>query len=460
MAEVQIKVVSGVSSGDIFRFNLDSGSSVKIGRAQDNDVVLDDQAVSRKHAEVRLLENKLVLVDVGSSHGTFHMGFQVPPRDQSGRVLKSGDEFKIGDTIFCVGYNAPKEAQDERPQQGLSAARANLGIKFKNKKILYPLIVLAALALAALLVMPAEKKSALPTQHSDLAVQVPSDAVIGFINAGGGKGQSDQSRADKAVFTLPASDLLVEAEYINEAVLDIKLDEGTIESIDPNTKGWAKLAILIRDSLTGKDRKLVFDNTSYPFKKQQDGQTPKRYGVRSTRATPLSRMPTDTVEQRLATLRTSLDTMDTSAHALFNTIRAAQRLVIELLTHFRVDASLIKISTESTLPSAVELRARIDSLLQGFNNATLSPTQIIKQASALLADLDSELWRRAQSRFIKAKLASQAKNYIDAYDHLVAVKAMIPDESDERWVIAQRLFSDDKIVPKKVRLKPEKYRKN
>ena len=47
--------------------------SLTIGRAQQNDVVLDDpdKMVSRFHAELRVLDGEYVLVDLNSQNGTW-----------------------------------------------------------------------------------------------------------------------------------------------------------------------------------------------------------------------------------------------------------------------------------------------------------------------------------------------------------------------------------------------------
>ena len=48
-----------------------TASSITIGRLPENVLVLREQAVSRKHAEVRLEKGKPTLVDLGSASGTF-----------------------------------------------------------------------------------------------------------------------------------------------------------------------------------------------------------------------------------------------------------------------------------------------------------------------------------------------------------------------------------------------------
>lgn len=48
-----------------------------IGRGVDADIVLDDPGVSRRHAEIHLLDGKLRLVDLGSTNGTYLDGERV-----------------------------------------------------------------------------------------------------------------------------------------------------------------------------------------------------------------------------------------------------------------------------------------------------------------------------------------------------------------------------------------------
>jgi pSer/pThr/pTyr-binding forkhead associated (FHA) protein len=46
-------------------------SITRIGRKLDNDLVIQDTLVSRYHAEIRLEENKFIIVDCDSTGGTF-----------------------------------------------------------------------------------------------------------------------------------------------------------------------------------------------------------------------------------------------------------------------------------------------------------------------------------------------------------------------------------------------------
>jgi two-component system, cell cycle response regulator len=71
-------------------------SPIRIGRDADNEIVLDDPGVSRRHARLERRQQKLVLMDVGSKNGTL-----LNDRELAQTVeLKNGDRIKIGATIF------------------------------------------------------------------------------------------------------------------------------------------------------------------------------------------------------------------------------------------------------------------------------------------------------------------------------------------------------------------------
>jgi diguanylate cyclase (GGDEF)-like protein len=69
---------------------------LRIGRDTSNDVVLDDTEVSRRHARVEARGKSWVLMDVGSTNGTF-----LNDRELEGcEKLRRGDRLKIGSHIF------------------------------------------------------------------------------------------------------------------------------------------------------------------------------------------------------------------------------------------------------------------------------------------------------------------------------------------------------------------------
>jgi hypothetical protein len=68
---------------------------VTIGRMPECDVVLNDQNVSRRHAEVRRQDGDFVVVDLGSTNGTRVNGAGVRERR-----LVDGDEITVGGTTL------------------------------------------------------------------------------------------------------------------------------------------------------------------------------------------------------------------------------------------------------------------------------------------------------------------------------------------------------------------------
>ncbi len=71
---------------------------LKIGKAQSNQIVLDDKEVSDEHVLIYCRDGKILLQDELSASGTFVNGNKIDSRIQ----LKDNDEIKIGKTSFKV----------------------------------------------------------------------------------------------------------------------------------------------------------------------------------------------------------------------------------------------------------------------------------------------------------------------------------------------------------------------
>jgi pSer/pThr/pTyr-binding forkhead associated (FHA) protein len=85
------------------------GKTYTIGRAIDNDVVLTDIAVSRKHFDLRFEDAAWVIVDRGSGNGTVVNG----NLEDNPFMLANGDTIEIGNTVFR--FDQPNAAS--RPQR-------------------------------------------------------------------------------------------------------------------------------------------------------------------------------------------------------------------------------------------------------------------------------------------------------------------------------------------------------
>ncbi|MET9570163.1 FHA domain-containing protein [Streptomyces virginiae] len=88
---------------------LPARTAVRIGRATDNDLVIDELDVSRRHAELRALaDGSYEIADLGSHNGTYLNGAPV-----TGAVpLAEGDIVGIGHVAFCLVGDRLQEYED------------------------------------------------------------------------------------------------------------------------------------------------------------------------------------------------------------------------------------------------------------------------------------------------------------------------------------------------------------
>jgi hypothetical protein len=86
-----LAVTSGARTGQVFP--LSRGSTISVGRARANDIVLDDVAVSSQHCRVRPEGDRFVVHDLDSTNGT-----RVNDRRVRRHVLAEGDVIQIGET--------------------------------------------------------------------------------------------------------------------------------------------------------------------------------------------------------------------------------------------------------------------------------------------------------------------------------------------------------------------------
>ncbi len=68
---------------------------IRIGAAEDNDLLLTDEAVSRYHLEVEMRDGEYVVLDVGSTNGTFSGALQV-----SEATLRGVTELRVGNDLL------------------------------------------------------------------------------------------------------------------------------------------------------------------------------------------------------------------------------------------------------------------------------------------------------------------------------------------------------------------------
>jgi len=85
-------MTKGPQAGREFRLNLDETT---LGRAAENDILLDDPTVSRYHAKVRREEEDFYLYDMAATNPTLVNGQAI-----TRHLLQEGDQVEIGEMVF------------------------------------------------------------------------------------------------------------------------------------------------------------------------------------------------------------------------------------------------------------------------------------------------------------------------------------------------------------------------
>ncbi len=80
----------------------------RVGRGSANDLVINDSQLSRHHAEIHWDGQRCMVVDLGSTNGTFVNRHRIAPREPM--VLKAGTELMFGSHVACR-----VQASEQRP---------------------------------------------------------------------------------------------------------------------------------------------------------------------------------------------------------------------------------------------------------------------------------------------------------------------------------------------------------
>lgn len=159
--EVILTVLSGKDSGVQYKL---LGQAVKLGRAPENDVVIDDVKASRNHASIEWRQEGYWIKDLDSQHGV-----RVNGKPIKEMALQLGDKIVIGSTQFRFGTPSspaltmagrmplPRSPDEVAPStfvaQGLSQVR------YAQKKSPFGMILVGAITLGIILMIFQKKAS-------------------------------------------------------------------------------------------------------------------------------------------------------------------------------------------------------------------------------------------------------------------------------------------------------------
>ncbi len=105
--------------------------ATSIGRAPENDVVIDDDGVSRQHAEITFADGQYQLTDVGSAGGTIVEGSTA----EATMVLDSGSELKVGETEVVFMQGQSPAAPSPTAPTGSGGAAATMIMQQPQEKL-------------------------------------------------------------------------------------------------------------------------------------------------------------------------------------------------------------------------------------------------------------------------------------------------------------------------------------
>lgn len=134
-----LRGVSGVTFGKVFPVQ----GTMVLGRQSECEIPVPSEEVSRRHAELKVTPDGVMVEDLGSSNGTY-----VNDRRITRQLMKSGDELRLDTIRFLLlapGQEAPTRVAEAAPAARSAAAAGDGG----KKTLMWVVLVMAVASLAA-----------------------------------------------------------------------------------------------------------------------------------------------------------------------------------------------------------------------------------------------------------------------------------------------------------------------
>jgi sigma-B regulation protein RsbU (phosphoserine phosphatase) len=100
----KLHVINELSKGESHELERDI---TYVGRSADNDILVKDKFVSRKHLKILCKENRYIIEDLKSTNGTFINGRQIRPGVEY--EVSEGLPIAIGMSVICMGETCPED---------------------------------------------------------------------------------------------------------------------------------------------------------------------------------------------------------------------------------------------------------------------------------------------------------------------------------------------------------------
>jgi FHA domain len=432
--EIRFVVVTGASPGSKVPFE-PGVRSIRIGRAVDNEIVINDPRVSRAHVRIDIRQEGTFICDLGSSTGVEKMGFRVGTTPEP---LESGDEFKIGDTVLRFDVVAKRGAMKRvaRAESGAAASASPIQRLFARIGLQNPIMQVAAVVaigvVAGLALWPSGP--ALPPQSSD-PLPLNYDAAIGF-------NSSDQSHLDAAVFSIPTDSegLGIYFDFIGGSEVDIRTRTQEVAKLAP-TSDWHhyELFVIPRALGAGGPPQVIFDNLAYspadrnvdPAKLPQWAITkmwPSR--VASTAASP------GVLANELGALRELADRRADDPKNPYSLLKGLRASTLGLMKIAGKQAQVAQI------PIGGDFKEANVGEIIGRARAELEKQHLDKSLEQLLgavSQAEGQFERDYRRLFNVVLLARNRQAVAEQQEALQAILAMVPEPVDprQRWATAE-----------------------
>lgn len=167
------------------------GKTIRLGRADDNDIVLNDKSISRYHAIITIIHDQIILEDLKSRNGT-----RVNSNPVRRAELRDGDDVMLGELsgLFFLRFKttgaggAAGLAKDELKKIGVEVSKVFQGAddlrkKFNKLKINKKLFLGLGgfLFILVLMKMFSASETTLSVQEAE-AVAAPQPVVVGSVD--------------------------------------------------------------------------------------------------------------------------------------------------------------------------------------------------------------------------------------------------------------------------------------